>query len=293
VSQRIVLTAGSLELHLLPAVGGSIARFDRISGSDRQPLLRGVDKDDVGPLNVACFPLVPFANRIRGSAFEFAGKAVRLRPNMPPDPSPLHGQGWQQPWHVMSASGSAAELVFRHVAAEWPWSYEARQLFELDSAGLSITLVCRNLSEAPMPCALGLHPYYPCDAETVLNTVVETVWTVDGDVLPVEQIPAQGRYDLREKQICGQNLDNGYGGWNGIAEIVWPGQPARLRMRSQDANFFQVYSPASGGLFAAEPVQNANAALNAPTADWPALGIEVLEPGQERRLEVRYDVLSA
>jgi aldose 1-epimerase len=293
VTQRIVLTAGSLEIHLLPAVGGSIARFDRIAGPDRQPLLRGVDKDDVGPLDVACFPLVPFANRIRGGAFEFVGKAVRLSPNMPPDPSPLHGQGWQQPWQVTSASGSAAELVFRYVAAEWPWSYEAWQLFELDAAGLSITLVCRNLSEAPMPCALGLHPYHPCDAETVLNTVVETVWTVDDDVLPVQQIPAQGRYDLRERQICGQNLDNGYGGWNGIAEIVWPGRPARLRMRSQDAKFFQVYSPATGGLFAAEPVQNANAALNAPTADWPALGIEVLEPGEERRLEVRYDVLIA
>ena len=46
----------------------------------------------------ASFPLVPFVNRIRGGRFTFRGREVRLAPNMAGDPSPLHGQGWLNPW---------------------------------------------------------------------------------------------------------------------------------------------------------------------------------------------------
>lgn len=290
MSGRIVLAAGELEVHLLPPVGGCIARFDRLAGQ-RQALLRGTDRDDVGPLDVACFPLVPFANRIRGGCFEFRGRTVHLSPNMPPDPSPLHGQGWQAAWELLSRGEMAAEVLYRHEAGEWPWTYEARLHYQLDAAGLSIVLTCRNTSDEAMPCALALHPYYPCDGETVLDTSVDTVWTVDKHVLPVEQIPATGRYDLRQRRVCGQDLDNGFGGWSGEAEFRWPGQPARLRLSSPNAPFFQLYSPASGGLIAAEPVQNANCALNAPESEWPELGMAVLDPGEERRLDVRYDVL--
>ena len=47
-----------------------------------------------------------------------------------------------------------------------------------------------------------------------------------------------------------------------------PDLPFRIEMSSPDARFFQLYSPASGGLFVAEPVTHANAALNAPEAEW-------------------------
>ena len=47
---RLVLAAGELALHLLPAVGGSIARFDRAAHGNRQALLRGTDRDEVGRL---------------------------------------------------------------------------------------------------------------------------------------------------------------------------------------------------------------------------------------------------
>ncbi|HYC66575.1 MAG TPA: hypothetical protein VEA98_00005, partial [Brevundimonas sp.] len=52
----------------------------------------------------------------------------------------------------------------------------------------------------------------------------------------------------------------------------------------------QLYSPAGGGIFVAEPVTHANAALNAPEAEWAELGMQVLEPGEEMRLDMRIDV---
>jgi len=289
VSGRTILRAGELEAHLLPSVGGSLARFDRLAGGKRQPLLRGTDGDNGGPLDMACFPLVPFCNRIRGSAFNFRGEMVHLAPNMLPDPSPLHGQGWLSSWVLRPLGDSAAEMRFKHRAGEWPWEYEAVQHVSLDPAGLSLELSCRNLSDRPMPCGLGLHPYYPCDAKTQLDTEVESVWPVDEQVLPLGREPAQGVYDLRARLICAQGLDNGFGGWSGSAAIDWPGEEAGLRLTSPDCRFFQVYSPEDGGVFVAEPVQNANAALNEPEEDWAQLGIALLQPGESRRMSARFE----
>jgi aldose 1-epimerase len=292
-SRRLELRAGRLEVRLLPAVGGSIVGFDRIGEEGRQPLLRGAVDDITDVLDASCFPLVPFANRIRGGQFECDGRRIRLAPDMAGDPSPLHGQGWKAAWTLVDSTDRSAELVYRHDAGEWPWEYEARQTIAVDEAGLSLRLSCRNLSAARMPCGLGLHPYFPCTADTVLDTRVTSVWTVDAAVLPVANVAASGRYDLRRRRICGQGLDNGFDNWSGSAEIRWPGRAAAVTLKSSDAHRFQVYSPDTGGLFVAEPVQNANAALNAPQHQWPDLGILLLEQGQERVLHARLEVLLA
>ncbi|HEV2748118.1 MAG TPA: aldose 1-epimerase [Allosphingosinicella sp.] len=281
------LATGPLELALAPGSGGSIARFDYLRGSEIIPILRGVMGVPHSVLEAASFPLVPFCNRIRGGSFSFRGRQVTLARNLSGDPSPLHGQGWLSPWEVASRDVAEAELVFRHQPGEWPWAYEARQYFALGPTGLGLRLSCLNLSEEPMPCGLGQHPYFPCTPETRLDTEVAEVWTVDRDVLPVERVPAAGRYDLRDRLVCGQDLDNGFGGWGGSARLATPGVPFDTGLESPDAGYFQLYSPASGGFIVAEPVTHANAALNAPEEAWPGLGLRVLEPGEEMVLHAR------
>ena len=288
-ARRLTLRAGRLELDVLPAVGGSIARFDALAPDGRrQPLLRGTAEDYDDVLGAACFALVPFANRVRGGRFLCDGQEIRLARNLAGDASPLHGQGWRAAWSVASAQDDRLELVYAHDAGEWPWRYEARQRIALSPEGLSIDLCCRNLSASAMPCGLGLHPYYPCTKDTVLDTGVSSAWTVDADVLPVAEVPATGRYGLRNRPICGQDLDNGFAGWDGAARIIWPERALSLQLASADAAYFQVYAPAQGGFFAAEPVQNANAALNAPQDQWSQLGIRMLAQGESRRLLARF-----
>jgi aldose 1-epimerase len=252
-----------------------------------------MDERDPSPTALSSFPLVPFVNRVRGGSFSFRGRRVTLARNLPPDPSPLHGQGWLAAWEVERLGQDGAELVFRHEPGEWPWAYAAQQIFALDERGLRVDLSCTNRSDEPMPCGLGQHPYFPCTPQTRLDTRVETVWTIDENVLPVEQVPAAGRYDLGDRAVCGQGLDHGFGGWNGRATIADPALPFRVEMSSPDARFFQLYSPAAGGLFVAEPVTHANAALNAPEEQWPGLGLRVLEPGEAMTLTMRVDVLPA
>ena len=290
---RLTLAAGRLELVLSPSSGGGIARFDHVGEDGRRTeILRGLAGSTSNILDFACFPLVPFCNRIRGGRFNFRGRDVALAPNLPGDPSPLHGQGWLAAWDLISAGAATADLFFFHRPGEWPWAYEARQHFALDPDGLAITLSCLNRSDSPMPCGLGLHPYFHCTPDTVIDATVGCAWTIDGDVLPVERVPAEGRYDLRGRKACGQGLDNCFGDWDGAARIGTPGLPVRTILSSPDARFFQLYSPVGGGLFAAEPVTHANAALNAPEEDWPALGLRILAPAESMMMTMRLDVIA-
>lgn len=286
----IIVSAGSLELCLSPSIGGSIFWFEWIEGDRRQPVLRKCNSCHENVLEAASFPLVPYVNRIRGGHFAFRGRDVTLAPNMAGDVSPLHGQGWLAPWQVDRATASEAVLSFHHQPGEWPWEYRAEQHFALDERGLSLSLTCRNLSDQPIPCGLGQHPYFHCGAETRIDTEVTHVWTIDEQVLPVEKIAAAGRFDLADRLACGQDLDHGFSGWSGLARMTDPDWPFDLALSSPDARFFQLFSPASGGIFVAEPVTHANAALNAPEERWPDLGIKVLESGEAMSLAMRLDV---
>jgi aldose 1-epimerase len=277
-------------MELSPSIGGSISTFEWRDGGSSRPILRESHSPLEKAVEAASFPLVPYVNRIRGGHFSFRGREVRIARNMAGDPSPLHGQGWLNPWRVIELSELHVVLSYRHDPGEWPWAYEALQAFALDERGFEGSLACRNLSDEPMPCGLGQHPYFPCGPGTLLDTEVTHAWTIDEKVLPVEKVPAQGKYDLNDRLICGQDLDNGWGGWGGSARISDPGWPYEVRLHSK-ARFFQVYSPPQGEVFVAEPVTHANAALNAPEEQWRELGLKVLEPGEEMSLPMRLDVV--
>lgn len=280
----LILAAGDLTLNLAPEIGGSIARFRK----GEQELLRPAPPGARDAGEMASFPLVPFSNRVRGGRFNCDGRAVTLSPNLPGDKSPLHGQGWRNAWVVAKSDEASAMLSFVHEPGEWPWGYESWQVFALDETGLTVTLSCRNLSVERMPCGLAQHPYFPCDGETRLETGVTDVWLIDEDMLPTKLVPTRGKFLPSNGPVCGRGLDHGYEGWSGEALINW-GHGAKVRMTAE-APRFQLYAPASGSLFVAEPVENANAALNLPQEQWEAAGLALLAQGEQRSLTVRFEV---
>jgi aldose 1-epimerase len=291
MTDDLILRAEGVEAGLRPSVGGALTHFTDLTGPQPVDLLRRAAPGFTDVLDSAGFALVPFCNRVRDGRFSFGGHDVHLAPNLPGQKHPLHGQGWRAVWTVTQAGDSAAELAFRHEAGAWPWTYEARLRVSLSDRALNATLEATNLSSDTMPCGLGLHPYYPCDGQTVLDTAATDVWTVDDEIMPVARVPATGRYDLHQRRVCGQGLDNGYDGWSGDALISWPNKGRALRLTSA-APRFQLFSPPDGGLIAAEPVTNANAALNQPAEDWERLGLWLLKPGQTAALSARFQALT-
>src|SRR4051794_19551931 len=108
----VTLAAHGFDLGLLPELGGSVAWLNW-TGPDRRavPLLRPSDADAIAsgnPSRLACFPLVPFANRIAGSRFVFGGRQHRLPEHPPPDPLASPGLGFQAAW-AAEAIGPAAD----------------------------------------------------------------------------------------------------------------------------------------------------------------------------------------
>jgi aldose 1-epimerase len=288
--RRLRLRHGPFELDLAPELGGAIAGFRVRSGDGYVPLMRETPADASDVLQTACFPLIPYCNRIRDGRFSFDGHDVHLAPNLPPQKHPLHGQGWRGSWQVEDAGEGTATLAYDYPGGDWPWPWRGSQAFRLDDAGLRARLSCTNAGHEPMPCGLGFHPFFDAPPDTWIDARVNAVWTVDAEVMPVERIAPEGRYSLDGRSIARAGLDNGYDGWSGEALLRWPSRGVGLRISSPTARRFQVYAPADQDVICAEPVENANDALSRPEADWRRLGITILAPGETATLEARYDL---
>lgn len=268
------LSAGDYDVTIAPDIGGSLRSFTWKG----EPLLRTASGLSV--LDAACFPLVPFSNRIANGRFEFDGEVVQLAPNFPgrDHPHPLHGFGWVSAWDVVSANASSAELEHSYPGGEWPWPYVARQSIRLSEDRLELELSVRNLSFRPMPAGLGFHPYFPCDAATILRAYHQGEWQTDADCLPTELHECDAPVDWwAGAPIASRPVDTVYSGRAGRIDVIWPDRNLTLSMQpSPVLKHTGIFVPAAADWFCVEPVSQSTNAFNAPerTDDFAAL-----EPG--------------
>lgn len=284
----IRLSAADLELVLEPDLGGAVLAF-RAAGVDLlRPTPAGADE----VLQAACFPLVPYANRIRDGQFSAAGRAVQLHPNLAGERHPLHGEGWRGAWQVERAGTDSAVLEFSPNQSEWPWAYRARQAVRLDPGGLSMTLEVTNLSDETGPFGLGFHPYFPHAGEARLTADTDGVWLTDADHLPVRWAAGQPLGAWRTgAPVRGERLvDHCHTGWRGPARIdLGPGRPSLALSGSPALGWLQIYAPPDQAFFCVEPVSHAPDALN--MADPAANGMHSLRPGETLTAEMRLQVI--
>jgi len=250
----IRLSHDTTELEILPELGGAIGRL-RYGGRD---LLRPTPEGAADVLQAACFPLVPFCNRIRDGHFVFGGHEVQMAPNLGDHPHTLHGQGWRAVWTVDEQTLTRARLSYRHQADEWPWDYEATQVFELGAKRLRIGLSVRNLSASPMPAGLGFHPYFNRTDRTRLRAQVSGVWLSDADCLPVEWLAGRWEKDWRNgDQVTHERLiDHCHTGFSGWAEIYEGERPVVSLRASADCRWLHIYIPPGEEFFCVEPVNH-------------------------------------
>jgi aldose 1-epimerase len=143
----IQLRAGRAFAGVAPGIGGSIAHFYWLDGARRLDWLRPAGADDLAAGTadrLACFPLVPFSNRIRNGCFSFGGHDVALPLNQFPQPHAEHGHGWQAAWRVAARANDRLTLEYEHAADAWPFPYRAVQEFRLTEDALSVALTVEN-----------------------------------------------------------------------------------------------------------------------------------------------------
>ncbi len=77
----VVVAIGDAQVDGCITLGGGITRFDWRHQGASVPIFRPCH--DVGPNQFACYPLLPYSNRIGNGHFEFSGRAVEISCNRP------------------------------------------------------------------------------------------------------------------------------------------------------------------------------------------------------------------
>lgn len=292
-SNLIELRAGRARLGVAPAIGGSIAHYRWVDDATTHDWLRPATHADLAAAaadRLACFPLVPFSNRIRDGRFEFGGRAVRLPLNRWPQPHAEHGHGWQVAWEVAERAVDRLSLVYDHPAGAWPFPYRAHQDLALSANDLQVTLTVENRGPDTMPVGLGLHPYFPSTPRCRLSARVAAMWATDAEVMPTVLTDPDPRLGSGDGlPVAETALDNAFTGWQREATIVWPERRARLAIEANPPfGFLVVYSPADEDFFCAEPVSHCTDAFNLAGQGRRDTGLLTLAPGASLRATVRF-----
>ncbi len=167
------LKSGKLEVALAPEAGGRIAQI-RYDGMDWL-----VSEEEGGAAAIAwgCYPMVPWAGRIRRGRFRFDGEPYELPLNF--GKHAIHGVGFTRPWQVNSLEADTATLSLALPQdAYWPFGGAATQIIQLGTDRLELHLSVRA-DRHPMPAVLGWHPWFRKPEQLLFDP--EAMYPQDGE----------------------------------------------------------------------------------------------------------------
>lgn len=145
---------GALTVTVAPEAGGRIAQIRR----EGVEWLVGYDKDNAATIAWGCYPMLPWAGRIRRGSFEFAGNHYQLPLNL--DGHAIHGVGFTLPWRLDAHSLDSIELSLELPRDErWPFGGCARQRIVAGVDTVSMELEV-SAGKHAMPVAIGWHPWF-------------------------------------------------------------------------------------------------------------------------------------
>lgn len=286
----IELRTGRLAVDLVPAIGGSIAVF-QFDGIDVMRRLSDADRRNGNVLGVASFPMIPFANRIGGNAFEFDGRRYTFDANNPPEIYHVHGTAWHRAWTTKKLEPAEALLTLE-VTEPASYSYRASQHFALDEGALVLRTSVTNVGILPMPFGFGHHPWFNRDDDTRIQFRSRFFHLNEPEYMVGERIklPAELSYEtpgpLPARWRCSD-----YGGWDGIATISFPARGVGLTLRADPIyKHIMMFAEPTRAVFCVEPQTNAAGAFNrAGGFTDPEEGLIILAPDETVAANLRFE----
>jgi aldose 1-epimerase len=144
----IELEAGPAWVAVEPTEGGRIGQISL----DGRPLLK--DDRSGGPMIWGCYPMAPWAGRVREGRFRFDDRAQQLPRNL--EPHAIHGTVFTADWLVEDAGRDYCDLS---TPLTWLYGGRAHQHVQLTDDALTLVLTVAATA-APMPAVLGWHPCF-------------------------------------------------------------------------------------------------------------------------------------
>lgn len=258
------LDAGDAEVTVDPDRGGRVASL-RVAG---QELL--VAEPGVGdPKLWGCYPMVPWAGRVRHGRFAFRGTNHELPLDAPPHA--IHGVGYRTPWEETGRGSLRLDLD-----GLWPFGGTVTQDVALTPTSLTLTMMITAVEQA-MPVVMGWHPCFRRRLDSgeaaQLGVPATSMWERDPSGIPTGgQVP-----------VPAGPWDDAFTGLRKDPRITWPGA-IEVTLRSS-CDVWVVYDQ-DPRLVCVEPQTDAPDAFNRePT---------VLEPGHRLRahLEISWSSLA-
>jgi aldose 1-epimerase len=221
---RLADPANGVEVAIVPSVGNTAYEMNvhgknilyfpyaDVSEFQKNPQLSGI------PF------LAPWANRLSEQAFWANGKKYAFDMDLGNvrGANPIHGLLSSSPyWKVISVAAdkrsarTTSRLEFwryPELMAQWPFAHEYEMTYSLKDGVLEVRVSITNLSNDPMPVAIGFHPYYqipdvPRDAWTGHIPARRRV-VADNRVIPTGEYRAM---DLPDQfPLRGRTLDDGF-----------------------------------------------------------------------------------
>ncbi len=285
--RRVLLRGGAFSAELAPACGGRLAalRVEGASGpTDIVPPLGPWRSEPRSWPKEGAYPLFPYSNRIRDAVLHHAGRRVALRPHPAAAPHALHGPAHLRPWRLVASGDAMAEIALDYAPDEdWPWAFEARQVFALTQDGLTVQLSIRNLSDEPAPAGMGWHPYLCCAPESVMRHDAERLWPLGPDFTATGQsVP-----------FAGEIADNLYlSRWHRASLVHADGSGVAIE-GDPALDHLILHRPAAGGYVCIEPVSHVADGFNLAAKGVEGTGTVILQPGERLAGTVRLSLLSA
>jgi aldose 1-epimerase len=292
--ETLSISAGDLRAEIVPSLGAGLARFDISRNGRPEPIFRSWPEEGTNdPNDLAAYVLVPWSNRISRGGFEFGGKFHPLEPNFPPEPYPLHGNGWISEWTTVQATPDRVELGIMS-DGPGPFRYRAGLTYELSPSTLRVQLWVKNRAAIALPYGLGFHPWLPRTADTRLLAGARSVWLEDGRHLPTTRIEVRARpqWDFSMPRPLPDGwINNGFEGWNGQAVIDWPSRGLALAITASELlSTYILYSPNSqASFFCFEPVSHVVDAHNLP-GNPVTYGLSILAPAETMDVGCRFQL---
>ena len=171
--------------------------------------------------------LGPWANRLDEMAFYANGKKYQLNAGLENvrGPIPMHGFLMTAPWDVLEAKADDNSAwvtskieVYKQPdwMAQFPFAHTVEMTYRLKDGTLEVALKLNNLSAAPMPVAIGFHPYFqvndaPRD-EWTFSVGAKTHWLgkqnlPTGETEPIENVIT----NAAGQSLKGVKLDDVFG----------------------------------------------------------------------------------
>ena len=177
----LTLESGPARLVVAPERGGRIMALS-VDGLD---LLVTPDVDDH---NFGCFPMAPWAGRIRHGSFDFEGQRYQLPLNNPPHA--IHGTARDHPW-----SEDGEGVISALLEPPWPFGGRVVQRFSLAPDALHLTMEV-HAADGPMPASCGWHPWWRRQAQRGDQLAVDlharAMYRRDGDGIPNGELVPPG-----------------------------------------------------------------------------------------------------